>query len=187
MKKKKVERHNFNKRIALHLVCSMDQLRVVMQCIYFKDGYAYASNGHVLIKANMSEISSFSDAEISNLDGKFLHGDSFKEIVKCDVVKISGDGFICSNRYSETLYRFVEHKKYPNAEKLFADHKNNALNKICCNPLLLYSLQKAVNSSTVRLEFNQDNLAVLVRFVNQESGEYMKSIGLWMPTLLLDD
>ncbi|GAE83370.1 hypothetical protein [Bacteroides reticulotermitis] len=183
MKKKKVERHNFNKGIALHLVCSTDQLRVVMQCIYFKDGYAYASNGHVLIKANMSEISSFSDAEISNLDGKFLHGDSFKEIVKCDVAKISDDGFICSNSHSETLYKFVMHEKYPNADKIFADHKNNALNKICVNPLLLYLLQKAVNSSTVILEFDQDYLAVLVRFVNQESGGYMKSIGLLMPLL----
>ena len=56
--KKKI-RHNFNKGIKLHLACANNLIRPVMNCIYFKDGYAIASNGMILIKACLNEICNF--------------------------------------------------------------------------------------------------------------------------------
>ena len=69
--KKKI-RHNFNKGIKLHLACANEPIRPVMSCIYFKDGYAIASNGKILIKACLNEICNFSEEEKELLEGKLI-------------------------------------------------------------------------------------------------------------------
>lgn len=88
-------RHNFNKGIKLHLACANanDFLRPVMNCIYFKDGYAIASNGKILIKACLNEICNFSEEEKELLDGKLISAKNFKEIIKHTIIEIEEDGF----------------------------------------------------------------------------------------------
>ena len=80
-------RHNFNKGIKLHLACAND-LRPVMNCIYFKDGYAIASNGMILIKACLNEICNFSGEEKELLEGKLISAKNFKEIIKHTIIEI---------------------------------------------------------------------------------------------------
>jgi hypothetical protein len=66
-----------------------------MGCVYFKDGYAYASNVHVLIKQSLDDYCQVVHKEL--LEGKCLHRDSFKNIREFDIVEATEDGVDCSN------------------------------------------------------------------------------------------
>ena len=104
--KKKI-RHNFNKGIKLHLACANDLIRPVMNCIYFKDGYAIASNGMILIKACLNEICNFREEEKELLDGKLISAKNFKEIIKHNIIEIEEDGFHAIYDDWDIKYRFA--------------------------------------------------------------------------------
>lgn len=87
-------RHNFKKGIELHKVCAIDELRPVLNYIYFNGPYAIACDGHILIKAKVSEISNFDESEIELLNGHFLHARGFQLLMKYDVVSVEEDGFL---------------------------------------------------------------------------------------------
>ena len=69
------QKNNFDKKVQMHLACSKNELRKEMQCVYFKDGFAYASDGIILVKNRISEISGLEKHEVEALNGKFLHAD----------------------------------------------------------------------------------------------------------------
>ena len=92
MANKDTRRVNFNKSLQMHLACATDSIRVVMEHIYFQDGFAYASDAHVLVKNDLSVCSSISQEQIEILNGKLLHKDAYKEILKYDVIDISEEG-----------------------------------------------------------------------------------------------
>lgn len=112
--KKKI-RHNFNKGIKLHLACANEPIRPVMSCIYFKDGYAIASNGKILIKACLNEICNFSEEKKKFLEGKLISAKNFKEIIKHTIIEIEEDGFHAIYDDWNIKYKFVTvDMKYPN-------------------------------------------------------------------------
>lgn len=44
-------RHNFNRGLRMDLACSRNDYFIpIFSYIYFKDGYAYASDTHILVK-----------------------------------------------------------------------------------------------------------------------------------------
>lgn len=48
--------NNFNKKVQMHLACSGDyHIKPEMCCIYFKNGFAYASDGHILAKTEFQK------------------------------------------------------------------------------------------------------------------------------------
>ena len=78
----------------LHLACANDELRPVFQCIHFINGYAYASDGSILIKQSLEYNNDVLNYE--SLDCKAIHMDSFKEIRKYQVVEVTEEGFDCT-------------------------------------------------------------------------------------------
>lgn len=46
----KDDKKNFNKKVKMHLACADDELRPALACIYFKNDFAYASDGHILVR-----------------------------------------------------------------------------------------------------------------------------------------
>ena len=84
------DRLNFNTK--LHLACSDDDIRPVMQCVHFKNGSAYASNGFMIIKQSLE----FHFVEnIENLEGKAIHAENFKMIIKYQFAKATDEGIDC--------------------------------------------------------------------------------------------
>lgn len=122
----KDDKKNFNKKVKMHLACADDELRPALACIYFKNDFAYASDGHILVRNRLSEISNFSEEEIQALDGKFLSAKSYKEILKYDDVLISEDGLECSKGDDKVFFYFknMQGTKYPNAEKIIEQYLN---------------------------------------------------------------
>ena len=86
------QKNNFDKKVQMHLACSKNELRKEMQCVYFKDGFAYASDGIILVKNRISEISGLEKHEVEALNGKFLHADLYKDMLKYDNIMIAEDG-----------------------------------------------------------------------------------------------
>lgn len=179
-------RINFNKDLKMHLACSTDELRLVMNYIYFKDGFAFASDGLILVKNKLEECSSIPLDQIEELDNKFLHKDHFKEILKYDIINISKDGIEAqkTNGGDKLFFYFsrFDDLKYPNAEKVFQDalNKSNAsLTILGLNLKLIDRLRKALHDSdlcTFRFKGSPSDLNVIF-----ENAKGDQSIGLIMP------
>ena len=128
-------RHNFNKGIKLHLACENYLIRPVMNCIYFKDGYAIASNGKILIKACLNEICNFSEEEKELLEGKLISAKNFKEIIKHTIIEIEEDGFHAIYDDWDIKYKFVTvDMKYPNYNEVISQFKPGFAEKVLIDP-----------------------------------------------------
>ena len=55
----------------------------------FKDGYAYATNSYILVRAKLEDISNFDEEDINKLDGFYIHAQSFKAIQKSTLAEMS--------------------------------------------------------------------------------------------------
>lgn len=154
-------RHNFNKGIKLHLACANDFhfLRPVMNCIYFKDGYAIASNGKILIKACLNEICNFSEEEKELLDGKLISAKNFKEIIKHTIIEIEEDGFYAIYDDWDIKYKFVTvDMKYPNYNKVINQFKPGFVEKVLIDPLNIELIADAMNArGGIRFHFPKDD------------------------------
>lgn len=83
----KNEKLNFSSK--LHLACAKEHSNPALNCVYFKDGYAYATNGAVLVKQSLEYHRILSP---DSLNGKFLHGESFKAILGYDTATATDMG-----------------------------------------------------------------------------------------------
>lgn len=77
-------KNNFNKKVQMHLACSKDGYRPEMQCIFFNNGYAYASDTHILVRNRIAEILGLNESEIEALNGKLLRADFYKDMLRYD-------------------------------------------------------------------------------------------------------
>lgn len=115
----KKEVRNFNKKYPLWKACGDDEIRTGMHYISFANGYAYATNSHILVRARLTDISNFDEQDLSLLDGKFIHGKLFKEIINCKGnVIITADAIIAEKNECEVSYPFKTGIKFPDCEKV---------------------------------------------------------------------
>lgn len=91
--KKKNEWLGFYKEYKLHKACASDDFRPAMHYICFKDGYAYATDAHIAVRANLHHISALSDEDIAKLNGHLIHKSQYEMLLKYSTIEI-GDGTI---------------------------------------------------------------------------------------------
>jgi len=179
----KKERFNFNKDVKMHLACASDELRPVMECIYFKDGFAYASDGHILVKNRISECSTLDEETIKGLDGKLLHKDFYKDILKYDNILIAEDGIECTKGNDRAFFYFGDQDamKYPDAEKLVQNYMNaspHQTSQISFNMNLFKRINGSLyNCDQCTTNFKGDG-SVMVIFSYHDD---VSSIGIIMP------
>jgi len=157
------ETYNFASK--LHLAASKDELRPVMGCIHFINGYAYVSDGYILIKQNLI-YSSILDSE--NLEGKSLHRDTFKEVLVYDTVTAKKDGLECTdNEGRKTFFAYQAHDKerIPNFEKLLEDFEVNPVEFIGFKPSFLKVICDSIFGAKefgVKVQFNGISKGMLI-------------------------
>lgn len=171
---------NFNKKLRIDYACGSDKLRPAMQLIHFENGYAYATNAHIAVKNKLSECSDLRDDQIEKLNGKNLHKDTFREILKYDNIEIDSKGIeVYKSGVYMARYEFAE-IKYPDVESVMQstlDAPIEAKQKILINLKNLELLQKSLfNGNDSVLEFRQGNNAVIVRPKTES-----ESMGVIMP------
>ena len=109
----------------MHLACAKNEdFHKERECIYFNNGFAYATDTRILVRNRISEISGLNEAEIEALNGKFLHADFFRDMLKYDNIMIAEDGIECSKGNDKVFFYFSNFEEYPNAEKALSDALN---------------------------------------------------------------
>lgn len=111
---------NFDNRFPLWLACGLkDEIRTGLHNIMFANGYAYATNSHILVKARLTDISDFDEQDLALLDGKFINGNNFKKIVKSKgIVNITEDAIEVIETDYSVRYPLLEGIKFPDCERV---------------------------------------------------------------------
>lgn len=177
-------RRNFDKKVKMHLACApKDGVRKEMACIYFKDGFAYATDGCILVKNRISEISTFSEEEIAALDGKLLPAEHYKDILKYDECLISDEGIEAVKGDDRAFFYFKDpgDGHFPNADKVLQDALNRQtvpMPEVSFRIKLMKRMADALsNFDLCRAMFKGAGQPI----VFQSTMEDVSSVGLLMP------
>lgn len=141
------DRINFSKDVKMHLACGSDKLRPWTEYIFFKNGYMYASDSHVLVRNNISECSNLNEEDIEKLNGKCLYRNTYKNILTYEFIKVEDDGIRCFKGYEVCFYKFGNIEKYPNMELVVRDalfKKPIQVNGLYINPRFVDIASKCI-------------------------------------------
>lgn len=175
-------KNNFNKKVQMHLACAKgNELRKEMECVYFNNGFAYACDGYILARNRISEISGLEEHEIEALNGKMLHADFYKDMLKYDNIMIAEDGIECSKDNDKVFFYFSTFDKYPDAEKVLQGALNTQttpLPQVKFDMKIMQRLNKAL--------FESDKCVATFKGTNKpivfdSMMEGVSSVGLLMP------
>lgn len=179
----KEPKQTFNTK--LHEICSDNKLQPVMQCVYFDNGFAYASNAHIAIKQSLDFQSVLAPEE---LDGKFLHKDNFKAVMTFEIAECCDDGIQCKSISGAAA--FFEYyipkidEKIPEFEKMLHPKRGQtAVTFIGFNPEYFAKLTKALYApmGNIRCKFTGVDSGILVDVVGIEDQQ-----AIIMPYILND-
>lgn len=199
MAKKKNEWLGFYKEYKLHKACANDDLRPAMHYICFKDGYAYATDAHIAVRARLDAICALSEEERNKLNGYLIHKNQYEMLLKYSTIEI-GEGVItCIDpeskarttiqlvKMAETDEQVAESKglaiKYPNVDAVINDDlSKEPLQKVGFNYPLLGRIIAAmgITSGRVGLRFTSNGRQMVVLGV--EPGIDVR--GIIMPILM---
>ena len=168
---------------SLHSVCSTDEMRPIMMCVHFKNGFAYASDGYMLIKQSL-EYHSIIGAE--HLEDKSIHKDNYEAIMKFEIAECDDNGIACKDTDGRVAYfEFFDRKgeEIPDHEKILAKSGITQVGFIGIRPKFLSKLAKAMHcpSGAFRLQFQGIDKAIIV-----DTPEIPDQIGIIMPALIND-
>ena len=151
----------------LHLACDSNELRPALQCIFFRNGWSYCTNGHLLIKQKLL-VHGFSQEEIEFTEGHHIHRDIFKAMHVHKRIKIVKEGFEVDIEDRGTmLFRFSNtFLTPPNYEGVFPSEVD-AITEITFDLKLIAKLQKILIFRTganggVDLKFYGSNKGMLI-------------------------
>ena len=177
------ERKNFNKNAQMHLACEKNEYKPDFAYVHFKDSFAYAGNGNMLVRNPISEISTFDQQEAAALDGKSLHMDFYKDMLKYDEVLISDEGVECHKGDDKTFFYFTE-TKMPAFEKVLQDALHSStvnLSGIGFNLVFFQRIIKAMGGKNeTKMTFKGAGKPIIIEPCDDTS----TSIGLLMPILV---
>lgn len=184
----RTERHNFFKDAQMHLCCGTNDLQPQFHYVYFKNGFAYATNGHILVRNRLDEMSNLDESEIAALDGKLMLASSYKDILKYDTIMIAEDGIECTKGNDKCFFYFAPANiNYPNAEALIQSALNKpatALKQFSFNMDSIQKIEKALyNSSVCTATFKGENDYI----VFDSNIANVSSIGILTPCLTKEE
>ena len=164
----------------LHLACANDVLRPAMQCVHFKDGFAYASDAYVVIKQPL-HFNLVDNMDI--LDGVSIHSESFKAIRKMKHVTATDDGFECiSKDGSNVFYAYSTGLDMPNFEAVLKPKGVQMMGEIGVTPKLIGVLSKAMaGGDGVKMTFQGQGEGILFEPLSEE---YEGEIAMVMPRMI---
>ena len=194
--------YNFLKKFKLYDVCSDNDRMVNMEYVHFINGYAYASDAHIIVRVPLSVCTSFGDDEYKKLNGYSIHFSLLKMLMQFEVVNID-EGIDLDNK-GETFY-FVELtatmgendvkvvlRRYedkdknliqaPNFEEVIQQGRENEVpvSSIGFRIKLLKTLAAAMGQEIIFLRFTKANGKI---YVTPEDETIAGTIGIIMPVI----
>jgi len=172
---------NFTKK--LHLVCGTDDLRPVLQYIKFEEGCSICTNAHVLVKRSLA-LDDFNDDEVLEMEGKFIHADLYKEILRYDIVEIKDGKIICSKDNVKAVFEFSEcDSNYPNWKAVIPNDSLIECDEIGIAAKNLKLVHSVSSDDNTRFKFYGKNKAILIK---GSSTTWDEETILIMPIMLAD-
>lgn len=164
-------RINFNKNAKLHEICAIDKLRESMEYVYFDEGNAVCSDGHIMAVFKIAEISTIGQEQIELLEGKFIHRTAFKEMLKYDEIFIESEFIIAKGKFSDARLPLKSDIKYPNYRKVIAYNsgRKGSKERIHINSKLLDTLQSCVGSAGSIINMAIGEEGMIVNYPEMES------------------
>jgi len=167
----------------MYEVCATDELRPVMMCVHFKQGFAYASDGHMLVKQSL-EYQTVINPE--KLEGKSLHKDNYKAIMGFEFAECNDDGVTCSDSDGRTAfydYFDIGTQTIPDFDTVLRPIGQKSVEFIGVNPEYLAKIGKAMHvpSHTLRLQFQGVDKSILI-----DTPEIENQWALLMPCFIDD-
>lgn len=185
-------RRNFSKSFQLDKVCGgSDTYRRIMAYIYFKDGYAFATDAYIGARVPIVElIHDISKEETEFLNRRYIHKNIYKKILSYDLMSIQEDGILCTDIDSKTgvLFKFaVLDNEFPPIWTVLENAMKEpieAVEKIAFDYKFLSDLCSGLGFGGTQsvLEFRTANRAIIVRSKDRD----VLSLGLLMPVMLND-
>lgn len=158
----KQEVKNFSKKYPLWKACGFhDDFITGMHYISFANGYAYATDSRILVRARLTDISNIDEQDLSLLDGKFIHGNFFKEIINCrGNVTITADAIVVERNDGKISYPLVTGIKFPNCEKVMVGSDLTEIKKeFGINARLLNTLSEVMGAdSGIGMNWKSNNI-----------------------------
>ena len=186
MSKEKKQKSTFTTK--LYEIASADGLRPIMQCIYFKDGFAYAADGWVSIRQSL-EYHSVYNPEM--LDGKLLHRNDYKSAMGFEEVVCTDEGLECINENGQKVFFYYvnpteETGGYPSIHKVFNRLPGQThLSFIGINPKLIERVSRALagpSDKGLRMQFTGIDTYLVIDVI-----DYPDQTALIMPKILEPD
>ncbi len=167
----------------LYEACSSDELRPVLMCVHFKDGFAYASDGHMVVKQSLEYHSILG---IDFLKGKSIHKDNYKAIMQFETAECNEDGIACSDSDGRTaFYEWFDLNGavIPDFDSVLKPIGQKSVEFIGLNADLLYRISKALHvpSDSLRLQFQGVDKGILI-----DTPEIENQWGMLMPAIIND-
>lgn len=157
----------------LHLASLDDEMRPNLALIKIKNGIATATNGHILVKIDLSICTELTEQQLKILHDKNIHMETWKEIHKADWVQFFEDQIDChKNGIKKTYY-------YQDAVgQLWDDNQivigikdagEEPKRIMMYNPKFITILDKIFGESQMVFSFSKENRGTVV-FPSSESG-----------------
>lgn len=176
------DKHNFTTKIYKCCSGDKDEIRAWVRAVHFKNNYAYASDGHILVRTSL-DYQRVINPEI--LEGKSIHMDNFKEVIKFEIAECCPDGIACKNTDGQSaFYEYFEmgDVKVPDFDSVFPpESKTESIDFIGINPKLVERITSAMYSDdgVFRFKFTGKATAIVVT-----STGYTDQVGIIMPSFL---
>lgn len=171
----------------IHLAISKDELRPAMQHVFFKDGFLYATDAHVLIKQYM-KLHDFTDEEIKILNLKMIHRESLIQIKKYDLFEVQEEGILCVGNYNQrALFQYADNEsvgQYPDCDAVIKD-EHGQVSEVGIKPEFLTKISKCMfgyKIDGVILNFGKKNTDAI--FITTSAIDRDRQLGLLSPVMI---
>jgi len=157
-----MDKYNFTTK--LNDACSSDETRPIMNCIHFIEGFAYASNGNLVVKQTL-DLHSVIDAP--KLNGKSIHKDSYAAISQFEFAIATDDGIQCKDTDGrEAFFNYFNTlgMPIPDFNKVISEFKSSEVPFIGFNPKQMKNIMNALHcpSGYVRVNFGGVSRALFI-------------------------
>ena len=152
-----------------------DTLRPAMEYICFRNGYAYATDAHILIRVPIEELFEEEALHINaeelkeQLNGVLFHAALWKKVAAFEGLRIEVENdipvFKTKINKHEIIFRFVKDGspfKYPKAEELFKAEPKEPVSRIAFPSVLLAKLAAAMGENDIILNFASEKDKILI-------------------------
>lgn len=154
----------------IHLCCGRDDLRPVFKYIHFINGFAYATNGHIMIRQSL-KYHDVIDPDL--LNGKSIHKNSYVNIKKYEIATATETGILCQTDDMRVNYEYaIIRNNIPNFDKIFDQFENKKINEIGIHPKFIEIASKILfygySEQKMKISFAGTDKGMIITVPNYE-------------------